>query len=203
VSFQPTSAMASGGLWCQASGRCGIRPRSNAVRTRAGRLKWRRRVRYGHGAVDATVRTMCLFNRGGPSDDSARAERRARVTSATVDSNCSRGSRLRDPDGKADAGIEDPDRGATVGGGRRRLGRVTWHQFRHIHSTLLNDLKIPVKIVQEQLGHASIQTTLNIYTHVVDASHRKAIEAMERELFQVFPIRGSARGRLPVSDSIN
>jgi integrase len=52
------------------------------------------------------------------------------------------------------------------------LGRVTWHQFRHIHSSLLNDLRVPVKIAQEQLGHASIATTLNIYTHVVDASPR-------------------------------
>ena len=33
------------------------------------------------------------------------------------------------------------------------LGRVTRHQFRHIHSTLLNHLKVPVKIAQEQLGH--------------------------------------------------
>jgi integrase len=57
------------------------------------------------------------------------------------------------------------------------LGRVTWHQFRHVHSSLLNDLKVPVKIAQEQLGHASISTTLNIYTHVVDASHRTAVEA--------------------------
>jgi len=32
------------------------------------------------------------------------------------------------------------------------LGRVTWHQFRHIHSSLLNDLNVPVKIAQEQLG---------------------------------------------------
>jgi len=55
------------------------------------------------------------------------------------------------------------------------IGRVTWHQFRHIHSSLLNDLRVPVKIAQEQLGHSSISTTLNIYTHVVDASHRKAI----------------------------
>jgi integrase len=31
------------------------------------------------------------------------------------------------------------------------LGRVTWHQFRHIHSSLLNDLGVPVKIAQEQL----------------------------------------------------
>jgi len=62
---------------------------------------------------------------------------------------------------------------------RAGLGRVTWHQFRHIHSSLLNDLRVPVKIAQEQLGHASIQTTLNIYTHVIDASHRQAIEAIE------------------------
>jgi integrase len=67
------------------------------------------------------------------------------------------------------------------------LGRVTWHQFRHILSSLLNDLRVPVKIAQEQLGHASISTTLNIYTHVVDASHRKAIEALERELFPSVP----------------
>jgi integrase len=63
------------------------------------------------------------------------------------------------------------------------LGRVTWHQFRHIHSSLLNDLRVPVKIAQEQLGHASITTTLNVYTHVVDASHRRAIDAVEDRLF--------------------
>jgi hypothetical protein len=44
-----------------------------------------------------------------------------------------------------------------------------------------------VKIAQEQLGHASISTTLNIYTHVVDASHRQAIEALERQLFPTVP----------------
>src|SRR5204863_2698543 len=67
------------------------------------------------------------------------------------------------------------------------LGRVTWHQFRHIHSSLLNDLRVPAKIAQEQLGHASIATTLNIYTHVVDASHRAAIELVERQLFPTVP----------------
>jgi hypothetical protein len=37
------------------------------------------------------------------------------------------------------------------------------------------------------LRHASISTTLNIYTHVVDASHRKAIEALEGQLFPRVP----------------
>jgi len=36
-------------------------------------------------------------------------------------------------------------------------------------------------------AYASIQTTLNIYTHVVDASHRAAIEQLERQLFPTVP----------------
>lgn len=63
------------------------------------------------------------------------------------------------------------------------LGRVTWHQFRHIHSSLLNDLNVPSKIAQEQLGHASITTTLGIYTHAIPASHRDAVVAVEERLF--------------------
>ena len=69
--------------------------------------------------------------------------------------------------------------GVGVGGRAVGLGRVTWHQFRHVHSSLLNDLRIPAKIAQEQLGHASISTTLGIYNHVIDASHRSAVEAVE------------------------
>jgi integrase len=44
---------------------------------------------------------------------------------------------------------------------------------------------MPAKIAQEQLGHASISTTLGIYTHIVDASHRAAVTAVEERLFGV------------------
>lgn len=37
------------------------------------------------------------------------------------------------------------------------------------------------------MAHASIQTTLNIYTHVVDASHRAAIESSNSGCSQLFP----------------
>jgi integrase len=88
------------------------------------------------------------------------------------------------------------------------LGRVTWHQFRHIHSSLLNDLKVPVKIAQEQLGHAGVSTTLNIYTHVVDASHRRAVEDVEQRLFGGLDpngpkLPGTLETATPVSDSVN
>jgi len=60
---------------------------------------------------------------------------------------------------------------------------VTWHQFRHVHSSLLHDLGVPAKVAQQQLGHASVDTTLKVYTHVVETTHRKAIEDLERVLF--------------------
>ncbi|MBM3788898.1 MAG: hypothetical protein FJW35_00950, partial [Acidobacteria bacterium] len=37
---------------------------------------------------------------------------------------------------------------------------------------MLHDLGTPAKIVQEQLGHASLATTLNVYTHAVEATRR-------------------------------
>lgn len=41
---------------------------------------------------------------------------------------------------------------------------------------------VPVKIAQQQLGHASIETTFNVYTHVVDDAHWNAICNLERLL---------------------
>lgn len=67
------------------------------------------------------------------------------------------------------------------------IGRVTWHQFRHFHSSLLHDLGVPAKVAQQQLGHATIETTLNIYTHAIPETHRHAVEHLERVLFPNVP----------------
>lgn len=77
------------------------------------------------------------------------------------------------------------------------LGRVTWHQFRHIHSSLLHDLGVPPKIAQQQLGHASAETTLNLYTHVIAETHRRAVDDLERVLFPNVPKLDGAE-KLPV-----
>lgn len=67
------------------------------------------------------------------------------------------------------------------------LGHVTWHQLRHVHASVLHDLGVPVKIAQKQLGHATVQTTLNIYTHAIPETHRRAVEELERVLFPSVP----------------
>jgi integrase len=40
----------------------------------------------------------------------------------------------------------------------------------------------PAKVVQEQLGHASIGATMNTYSFVVLAMMQAAADAMDREL---------------------
>lgn len=41
----------------------------------------------------------------------------------------------------------------------------TPHKLRHLHCTILLDAQANLKDVQERLGHANAQTTLNIYAH--------------------------------------
>ena len=67
------------------------------------------------------------------------------------------------------------------------LERVTWHQLRHIHASVLHDIGVPAKITQQQLGHATVETTLNFYTHAIPDTHRRAIESLEQALFPVVP----------------
>lgn len=46
---------------------------------------------------------------------------------------------------------------------------ISAHGFRHTHASLLFESGASIKEVQERLGHADIQTTMNIYTHVTEA----------------------------------
>ena len=51
---------------------------------------------------------------------------------------------------------------------------VGWHTFRHTFSTLLRANREDVKVVQELLRHASIRTTLDVYTQAVSSAKREA-----------------------------
>lgn len=66
---------------------------------------------------------------------------------------------------------------------RAGLGRVTAHHLRHIHSSVLHDQGTPIGIIQKQLGHSRVETTLNTYTHIIPETHRLAIERLEQRLF--------------------
>lgn len=56
--------------------------------------------------------------------------------------------------------------------------RITLKGLRHTHATLLLELGIHPKVVQERLGHSNIATTMNIYSHVTPTMQRDAIDRL-------------------------
>ena len=70
---------------------------------------------------------------------------------------------------------------------RANIPRVSWHSLRHLHATLLSEAGEPLKVAQAQLGHADLQTTLGVYTHVLPESQRRAVERIESLIFPNFP----------------
>jgi integrase len=57
---------------------------------------------------------------------------------------------------------------------RAGLGKIGWHTFRHTYSTMLRSAGTDIKVQQELLRHANIQTTMNIYTQAVSDQKRAA-----------------------------
>jgi len=55
-----------------------------------------------------------------------------------------------------------------------------FHMFRHTAASLINKETGNMKLSQAQLGHANVQITADVYTHVDEAQRRKAAEALER-----------------------
>jgi integrase len=60
------------------------------------------------------------------------------------------------------------------------LPPVTFHDLRHSHATLLLEEQVPMKVISERLGHASIQLTANLYTHVTARLQEDAANAVEK-----------------------
>jgi integrase len=62
------------------------------------------------------------------------------------------------------------------------LPRIRLHDARHTHASLLLEQNVHPKIVQERLGHASIQTTLDTYSHVTPGMQREAMKLFDEKL---------------------
>lgn len=62
------------------------------------------------------------------------------------------------------------------------LPGIRFHDLRHTCATLLLGQGVHPKIVQELLGHASIQLTLDTYSHYLPHIQEKAVHAMQSAL---------------------
>ncbi len=62
---------------------------------------------------------------------------------------------------------------------RAGLPTITFHQLRHTAATILLLNNIKTKVVSELLGHATIDITLDTYSHVLPNMQHSAVAAME------------------------
>lgn len=63
------------------------------------------------------------------------------------------------------------------------IPRITFHQLRHTSATISLEAGQHPLIVSRRLGHRSIQTTLDIYSHISEDLARSAAEALDEALF--------------------
>lgn len=59
---------------------------------------------------------------------------------------------------------------------RAGLPRIPFHNLRHTHATILLLKGIHPKIVQERLGHTTISTTLDVYSHILPTMQHAAAQ---------------------------
>ena len=59
---------------------------------------------------------------------------------------------------------------------RAEVKSITFHELRHTHATLMLEMNEHVKIVQQRLGHAKVETTINTYSHVRPEVHQDSAQ---------------------------
>ena len=65
---------------------------------------------------------------------------------------------------------------------KNSLKHIRFHDLRHTCASLLIANHIPLKAVQDWLGHANFQTTANIYSHLDFSSRVKSAETIANVL---------------------
>jgi integrase len=71
------------------------------------------------------------------------------------------------------------------------LPHMRFHDLRHTYASLLIAQGEHPKLISEQLGHASVQITLDRYGHLMDQSYGDASERLEAALFGASVLGGS------------
>lgn len=62
------------------------------------------------------------------------------------------------------------------------MRKITFHELRHSCASLLLDKGIPMKEIQDWLGHSTYSTTANIYTHLEKNTKDKSANVLSNTL---------------------
>ena len=63
----------------------------------------------------------------------------------------------------------------------RKVGvnTIRWHDLRHTYCSMLISQNVNLKYIQKQMGHGSIQVTMDIYGHLMSESTQQGINALD------------------------
>ena len=59
------------------------------------------------------------------------------------------------------------------------LRRFRFHDLRHTYGSLLIQDGAPLAYVKEQMGHSSIQITVDTYGHLIPGANRRAVDRLD------------------------
>jgi integrase len=76
---------------------------------------------------------------------------------------------------------------------RTGFAGVRLHDARHTHASLMLEQGVHPKVVQERLGHATIATTLDVYSHVSESIQEAAAQSFDEALRRPVPIADATR----------
>ncbi len=74
------------------------------------------------------------------------------------------------------------------------LPPLTFHELRHTFATFHLASGEKPKVIQEILGHSSIKTTMDTYSHVIPGMQEEAAERLQRLLFGSTPVTLPSEG---------
>ncbi|HDJ1466743.1 TPA: tyrosine-type recombinase/integrase [Clostridioides difficile] len=66
----------------------------------------------------------------------------------------------------------------------KQLSHVKYHDLRHSRVTLLMNSHVPIKVISERVSHSNVNTTLNIYSHLLDEMDREASDKIVDKLYK-------------------
>jgi integrase len=68
--------------------------------------------------------------------------------------------------------------------GKHKLPKIRLHDLRHTHATAMLASGVHPKIAQERLGHSTIATTMDLYSHVLPNMQGDAVKTMDEALLK-------------------
>jgi integrase len=74
----------------------------------------------------------------------------------------------------------------------REEGRIGWHDLRHSYGSHLATRAVPLKVIQELMGHATIDMTMR-YAHLSPDTRREAVSVLDLPLAPARNTDGGSR----------